>query len=250
MRTSSGVDGIDALIEGGFPTGSAVLVAGEAGSGKSIFGLQFILSGIRDGEPGVIATTDMPERVLDAAASLGWDLRGAVEDGYARVVELPAQPLLGEGAGASQPSTDRGRRGNPPMPDAPEKTRLDAGAAVTRIRQAVQEIGAARLVLDRPQPLLASPEEAARYVAALVRSANRETGCTTLVTGQRAHDAGGYTALGIEEQVVDGIIDLTVLELAGRRSRRLAIRAMHGTAIDLDDHGFTILKGRGVVLTQ
>jgi predicted ABC-type transport system involved in lysophospholipase L1 biosynthesis ATPase subunit len=55
LRTTIGVDGIDALIEGGVPRGAAVLVAGEAGSGKSVLCMQFILAGIREGEPGVYA---------------------------------------------------------------------------------------------------------------------------------------------------------------------------------------------------
>lgn len=88
MRTKIGVDGIDALIEGGVPRGAAVLIAGEAGSGKSVLCIQFILAGIRDGEPGVYATADHPNRVIEAASALGWDLRGAVDDGYARVLQI------------------------------------------------------------------------------------------------------------------------------------------------------------------
>ena len=80
MRTTIGVAGIDALIEGGVPRGAGVLIAGEPGSGKSVCCMQFILSGIREGEPGVYATADHPNRVLEAASALGWDLRGAVDD--------------------------------------------------------------------------------------------------------------------------------------------------------------------------
>ena len=63
LRTTIGVDGIDALIEGGVPRGASVLIAGEAGAGKSVLCTQFILAGIREGEPGVYATADHPNRV-------------------------------------------------------------------------------------------------------------------------------------------------------------------------------------------
>ncbi len=229
MRTTIGVEGIDALIEGGVPRGSAVLASGEAGTGKSVLCIQFILAGIREGEPGVYATADHPNRVIEAAASLGWDLRGAVEDGFARVVQIASEESLAS-PGAAVPGGQ---------------------AAAMTIGAAASEVDAERVVIDPPL-LAGSPDSGAagEFVASLVRSTLRETHCTTLVSGLRVRGASGFTRLGIEEQLADGIIDLRIDENEGRRTRVLAVRSMHGTRTNLDDHLFAILAGRGMVVGE
>lgn len=54
-RLLTGTPGLDEMMGGGIPKGYAVLVAGPSGSGKTILSNEFILEGIRLGEPGVIA---------------------------------------------------------------------------------------------------------------------------------------------------------------------------------------------------
>jgi circadian clock protein KaiC len=243
LRTTTGVEGIDALIEGGVPRGSAILVSGEAGTGKSVLCIQFILAGIREGESGVIATADHPGRVIEAASSLGWDLRGAIDDGFARVVQIdrePSPPAAAEGAEAPAEGAEP-----PAIPLSP------AEAAAATIAAAVTEIGAERVVID--PPLLAGAPDAdaaSEYIASLLRLTLRETHCTTLISGLRVRGAPGLTRLGIEEQIADGIIDLRVEEDGGRRHRVLAVREMHGTRTNLDDHLFAILAGRGLVVGE
>lgn len=278
MRTTIGVDGIDDLIEGGLPIGASVLVAGEAGTGKTVLCIQFILAGIREGEPGVYVTADPPGRILEEASSLGWDLRGAIEDGYARIVQVGAPPAPPAPAEDEEGESDRPPGGGPPgggspgggppggrpgggppgggtpfgggsddAPPAPQP--LDAMAAMKEIEAAVAEIRAERVVIDRPvRPGTAEPADAAQFVADLVRATLERTHCTTLVAGQRVRGGAGYTTLGIEEQVVDGIIDMAIVEEDGHRRRVLSIHAMHGTAANLDDHPFAIVRGRGIVL--
>jgi circadian clock protein KaiC len=45
-RISTGVPGLDSLIEGGIPKGSTVMIAGKSGSGKTILCAQFIYYGL------------------------------------------------------------------------------------------------------------------------------------------------------------------------------------------------------------
>lgn len=269
MRTTIGVEEIDALIEGGVPRGAAVLVAGETGTGKSVLCLEFILAGIREGEPGVYVTADEPGRILETASALGWDLRGAVEDGYARVVQVlppntpvaaaPASmPMAAAGApGGGAPGAPSG--GAPEAPAAPAVAPSNgssavasgpAAATVEAVAEAVREIQAERVVIDPALAPGAAGELAVAFVADLLRGTLEQTHCTTLITGLRLHGGAGYTRLGIEEQLVDGIVDLAVRERDGRRTRVLSVRAMHGTKIDLDDHPFTISGRRGIVLGE
>ena len=54
-RLSTGVKGLDEMLGGGIPEGYSVLVSGPSGSGKSVLTTQFIMEGVRQGEPGIIA---------------------------------------------------------------------------------------------------------------------------------------------------------------------------------------------------
>ena len=272
MRTTTGVEGIDALIEGGVPRGSAILISGEAGTGKSVLCIQFILAGIREGESGVIATADHPGRVIEAASSLGWDLRGAIDDGFARVVQIgrePSPPDAGEGtegtesaegtasaedtasAEGTESAEDTASAEGTESAEPPATAPSAAEAAAATIAAAVTEIGAQRVAIDPPL-LAGSPDTdaAGEFTASLLRATLRETHCTTLISGLRIRGAPGLTRLGIEEQIADGIIDLRVEEDGGRRHRVLAVRKMHGTRTNLDDHLFAILAGRGIVVGE
>jgi KaiC/GvpD/RAD55 family RecA-like ATPase len=122
-----------------------------------------------------------------------------------------------------------------------------AAATVALVVEAAQELQAERVAIDPPLGPGAAGEAAAAFIADLLRGVLEETHCTTMITGQRLHGAMGFTRLGIEEQLVDGIIDVRLVEREGRRQRVLSVRAMHGTKIDLDDHPFSISAGRGIV---
>jgi len=52
-KVSTGVDGFDPLLEGGFPRGSVILVAGSPGTGKTVLSARFIVRGADVGEPGI-----------------------------------------------------------------------------------------------------------------------------------------------------------------------------------------------------
>lgn len=56
-RLSTGVNGLDELVEGGFPFPSVALVAGGAGTGKTTFAMKFLVEGANKGEQGLFFTT-------------------------------------------------------------------------------------------------------------------------------------------------------------------------------------------------
>jgi KaiC/GvpD/RAD55 family RecA-like ATPase len=71
----TGVPGVDTILNGGIYPGSAVLVSGPPGSGKSIFGMQFIYAGAKDlGEKGLVLAIEETDRSLsEYASSIGLD---------------------------------------------------------------------------------------------------------------------------------------------------------------------------------
>ena len=75
VRASSGIPALDEMLDDGYWPGASTLVAGPAGSGKTLMGLHFIFNGVRQGEPGVIATlqenTTQLERIVQG---FGWSV--------------------------------------------------------------------------------------------------------------------------------------------------------------------------------
>jgi circadian clock protein KaiC len=62
VRVTMGVPRLDEMMGGGLPTGFSLLVAGPAGSGKTILATAFLAEGVRKGEPGIIATFEKKPR--------------------------------------------------------------------------------------------------------------------------------------------------------------------------------------------
>jgi circadian clock protein KaiC len=74
-RVLSGIPALDAMLDDGYWPGSATLVAGPTGSGKTLMGLHFVVAGARRGEPGVIATLqENPTQLQRIARGFGWSL--------------------------------------------------------------------------------------------------------------------------------------------------------------------------------
>src|SRR5437899_9514005 len=74
-RLTTGVLGLDHILEGGFPAGHLYLIEGDPGTGKTTLALQFLLAGARQGDPVLYVTLSESADELNAvAASHGWSL--------------------------------------------------------------------------------------------------------------------------------------------------------------------------------
>jgi circadian clock protein KaiC len=92
QKASTGVPELDAMLEGGLPRGSATMVAGGAGTGKTLLGLHLITAGVAQGEPGVIVTfQENPRQLREIARSFGWDLAEMERQGL--LVHLYSSPV-------------------------------------------------------------------------------------------------------------------------------------------------------------
>lgn len=71
----TGIAGLDELLEGGIPSRSTVLVSGQPGTGKTLFGMQFLYHGAADlGEAGImISYEETREDIREAAEAIGLD---------------------------------------------------------------------------------------------------------------------------------------------------------------------------------
>jgi circadian clock protein KaiC len=86
---STGVVGVDEMLGGGFAVGSAMLVAGPAGSGKSSLAIQFLAEGVRKSEPGVLAMfEETPIKYLEQAIGFGLDLQQMADQKLLKLIYL------------------------------------------------------------------------------------------------------------------------------------------------------------------
>lgn len=72
-RVTTGVNQLDALLNGGLRERSVTAVTGSAGSGKTLLGLQYVCEGAREhGEPGLYYSVEEPATQIESlAASFG-----------------------------------------------------------------------------------------------------------------------------------------------------------------------------------
>ena len=232
-RIATGIDGLDDLIAGGLQRDKVYMVSGEAGTGKTIFCLQFVLKGIAQGENAVYVSIDeKPAHLLEDADSLGWDLRKYVEERNIGLLDV-------------SPHFTQVRFGK-------EKT-IDVRTLVGELTKHVRQVGAQRLVLDPIAPLIFGQESTAyiqEYIRSLIFSIEDNLRCTTIITSGIPSGTAALCQYGVEEFIVSGIIVLGITNLSGRRVRTLFVRKMRGTPTDLNDHIFEILPRRGIVIRE
>jgi len=87
-RTPSGIDGFDKMVFGGLLQGSANLIEGAPGTGKTTLAMQFIFNGIvQHNEPGLIITfEEFPQQYYHDALQFGWDLKKMEDEGKLKII--------------------------------------------------------------------------------------------------------------------------------------------------------------------
>lgn len=82
----TGVEGLDLLMDGGYPKGKSILVTGPPGSGKTILGLHFLHRSCQDGRKCILVLTrELTVDLLAQAHSLGIDLEPFIEKGQLNI---------------------------------------------------------------------------------------------------------------------------------------------------------------------
>ncbi len=72
-RIKTGIEGLDELLEGGFVKGSCILIVGAPGAGKTIFGMQFLIEGLKNNENGIyFSLEERKEDLLSDVERFGW----------------------------------------------------------------------------------------------------------------------------------------------------------------------------------
>jgi circadian clock protein KaiC len=227
-KASTGIQGLDEITEGGLPRGHPTLISGGAGSGKTLFGLEFLVRGATQfNEPGVFISFE--ESIADLtknAASLGFDLGTLVAEKKLFVDHVSITRSVSEETGE-----------------------YDLDGLFIRIADAVKSVNARRVVLDTIEVLFSELPNPRIIRAEIRRLFNwiKQEGLTTIITAEQ-DQSDRLTRHGIEEFVSDCVILLDHRireEISTRRLRIVKYRgSTHGTneyPFLIDDQGISVL---------
>jgi circadian clock protein KaiC len=101
-RLSTGIPGLDGMIETGWLRGSTTVVDGPSGAGKTIMGLQFLREGARSGEPSLLLTfEENPIQIARVMQHFGWDTTSLLGPGkldvfFCSPIELQIDTIVRE----------------------------------------------------------------------------------------------------------------------------------------------------------
>jgi len=179
-RVPTGVGGLDEMLGGGFPAGHVILVTGLPGTGKTCFGLQFLMAGATSGEKGVFLSLeeDVPP-LLESARQFRWPIDAAVNAGTLKVLRID-----------------------------PKETRQSLHRIQGELGKELTGLGARRIVVDSVSLLnMLSDDEAGRRATLFaLAAACRESGATTLLTAEADPLHPEVSRDGLSEYVADGVL--------------------------------------------
>src|SRR5205809_1319294 len=178
----TGIDGLDELLGGGVPRGHTVTVLGSFGTGKTTFGIQFLVQGLINREKGIfISLEEDTDSIVASAAGFGWDLATPLKEKRLAIVKL-------------EPA--------------------DARTTVMKVRSElpkfIKDFGADRVVVDSVSLLnMMFPEDVERRVRLFSLSQQiKTTGATALFTAETKDDNPRASRDGLVEYISDGVISL------------------------------------------
>jgi circadian clock protein KaiC len=237
LKAFTGIQGLDEITGGGLPRGRPTLVSGGAGSGKTLFGLEFLVRGATEyNEPGVFMSFEetIPD-LTENVASLGFDLDRLVAD----------KKLFLDHVYISRS-------------EIAETGEYDLDGLFVRIADAVQRVGARRVVLDTIEALFGELPNPGILRAEIRRLFGwlKQKELTTVITAERDRP-DKLTRHGIEEFVSDCVILLDHRireEISTRRLRIVKYRgSTHGTneyPFLIDEQGISVLPISSMDLDQ
>jgi circadian clock protein KaiC len=126
-KCPTGINGLDEITVGGLPRGRPTLVCGGAGCGKTLLGMEFLIRGITQfAEPGVcISFEETADELSSNVASLGFNVASLIAQNRLAIDHIQLERSLIEESGE-----------------------YDLEALFIRLGQAVDSIGAKRLLID------------------------------------------------------------------------------------------------------
>ncbi|MBX9721508.1 MAG: circadian clock protein KaiC, partial [Candidatus Obscuribacterales bacterium] len=227
-KLPTGINGFDHIAHGGLPKGRSTLVTGSAGSAKTLFATQFLAMGIiKYNQPGVFVTfEETPADIRTNVKAFGWDIESWEKEGKWLFVDI--------------------------SPDLEHETfvhgEFELSAIIARIRHAVGQSKAQRLVMDSVAALFAQVEDArlVRRELFAIAAELKRLNLTSIITSERNEESEEISSYGVEEFVADNVVILRNNLEQEKRRRTIEILKFRGAPHEKGECPFTVLEKAGL----
>ena len=212
-RLSTGIKGLDQMTCGGFIRGSAILISGSSGMGKTIIGTQFIMDGLLKNEPGVIISFEEDAiQIRENSKLFGWNLEEFENKKLLKIIS----PL-----------------------------EFDVHEIAIQLDYAIESINARRLLfegtarLSRVMPKFIQFQE---YITNIINHLKNKN-VTAIYTNETSNLTGitQVTGLGIS-QAMDTVILLRYVEIKSEMRKAISVLKMRGSDHDKEIRELIINK--------
>jgi circadian clock protein KaiC len=214
-RCKTGIPRLDDILGPGIPWGSSLLIAGVAGTGKTVLSLEFIYQGALAGEKGILFSFEETEERLRAAGEgMGWDLGAQIDRGMIEIVFIPQPDIMVE-------------------------------AHLLMMRERIDALQAKRVVIDSVSVFLhkVSDPQVSREKIFHLCSIVQNVDAVGFFPTDIPYGSLQVSRFGVEETVVDGVIILSSLEEGQERQRYIEVYKLRNTAHLKGRHNMVIGPG-------
>lgn len=250
-RVETGIPGLDPLIDGGIPKGFNALVVGRPGTGKTIFGLQYIYNGILDGENGLYVTLDAKGELIRAQGnSFGWEIEKLEEDKKLCILDVPLNRQLRLNLFRlienkvkeynvkrivfdSLPSfLFNINQFNIQLPNIDNLSAISRDSATYFEEDVIyKQSSMGDLDSIRPDPVHYPANTKKRIIYLMFREFST-LGTTNIIITSSSPKSQDSTVDGVSEYICDGVFDLKALSIGETLSRTISVRKMRHTKVD------------------
>ena len=230
QKLPTGITSFDVIAKGGLPRHRTTLISGTAGSGKTVFAMQFLSAGITGAEePGVFVTfEESAEDIRKNMLSFGWDLARWEREGRLAFVDASPDPSI----------------------ETIESGGFDLGALLARVEHAVKKVRAKRVAVDSLGAMFSqfSDQSIVRRELFRIASALKGMQVTAVLTAERTEEYGPIGRHGVEEFIADNVMVLRNGLDGEVRRRTIEILKFRGTDHQKGEYPFVIREHSGVVV--
>lgn len=237
-RVNTGIDGLDELIQGGFPKGYTVLVSGSPGTGKTIFAMQFLYHGAKNDEKSIyIGFNQSIDDLILQSEIFGWDLRPLIENGMLRLISMDIKDVKIDDV------LNEIKYGEY------KRAVIDSLSAILLHPIAWKDMDVPYIFTGKLDELIPDPQNlmvASRVLLNKIFTEIKKLDCTSIIISELTEESKGLSRDTISEFLVDAVITLHYLIMGSTPGRNLIIRKMRATKHSEMIHPIEFVEGMGM----
>lgn len=244
VRTKTGIQGLDAALNGGIPTGNIVLISGGAGTGKSTFCLQFCVNGATlFGEKCLYISTEQNRNELyKQAKGFNWDVEGLEQRQLLKIIYFDVT----EGDSFLEKLSTFVEDFKPTRLVIDSLTTLSDSMLVSGV---LEDKGFSMVqIAETINPVPRTEKIMAKTMLYHLFKKLKQQGLTTLLTTELPEDNKQLSADGVSEFIADGVVLLKAINVGGTMSRSMELKKMRYSEVDNSIKSYTMSSSDGFLI--